>query len=114
MHRILPDQAAVVGTVRSLDVRSSGSYSVMLNNEGEATMRLISRFLLVIVLLGEFVVSALCQQAQSSGTTGSIASAWIRDYSAACSERRPRLSFSWMLASSCSTWREKVNSAGRC
>src|ERR1700738_4846668 len=35
----------------------------------------VGRFLLVMTLLGHFVVSALCQQAQSSGTTGSISNA---------------------------------------
>jgi hypothetical protein len=33
------------------------------------------RFLLVMTLLGQFVVSALCQQGQSSGTTGSTSNA---------------------------------------
>ena len=38
-------------------------------------MKLLCGFLLVITLLGQFVVSALCQQAQSGGTTGSTSNA---------------------------------------
>jgi hypothetical protein len=79
MHQIPAKQAAaetvaLEGTPE-LDAGSAGRYSPSLNNEGERTMRLLGRFLLVMALLGQFVVSALCQQAQSSGTTGSTSNA---------------------------------------
>jgi hypothetical protein len=79
MHQIAAKQAAaetvaLEGTPE-LDAGSAGPYSPSLNNEGEHTMRLLGRFLLVMALLGQFVVSALCQQAQSSGTTGSTSNA---------------------------------------
>ena len=79
MHQIPAKQAAaetvaLEGTPE-LDAGSAGPYSPSLNNEGERTMRLLGRFLLVMGLLGQFVVSALCQQAQSSGTTGSTSNA---------------------------------------
>lgn len=38
-------------------------------------MKAMSRFLLVMVLLGQFAVPALCQQAQSSGIAGSTSNA---------------------------------------
>src|ERR1700730_852634 len=79
MHQIPAKQAAaetvaLEGTPE-LDAGSAGRYSPSLNNEGERTMRLLGRFLLVMTLLGQFVVSALCQQAQSSGATGSTSNA---------------------------------------
>jgi hypothetical protein len=79
MHQIPAKQAAaetvaLEGT-QELDAGSAGRYSPRLNNEGERTMKLLGRFLLVVALLGQFVVSALCQQAQSSGTTGSTSNA---------------------------------------
>src|ERR1700730_2601389 len=79
MHQIPAKQAAAetVGLKGrpELDAGSAGPYSPSLNNEGERTTRLLGRFLLVMTLLGQFLVSALCQQAQSSGATGSTSNA---------------------------------------